>query len=60
MEVTHLISDIWNIFYVDGPETNTEQKLEIIRILMKHSDIEDIELFNYWARKINIPGIELS
>ena len=55
-----MVSDIWNLFYVDGPETNTEIKLEIIRTLIKRSDIENIELFNYWARKVNIPEITLS
>lgn len=52
-----MMTEIWCHFFVDGAETNTEEKLEIIRTLVRHSDREDIEIFNYWARKKNIPEI---
>lgn len=55
----YLISNIWNLFYLDGPETNTEKKLEIIRTVIKRSDVENVELFNYWARKVNVQEIKL-
>ncbi len=53
-----MLSEIWSYVFLDGVETNTEQKLEIIRTLIVHSDVDDIEMFNCIAKEYNVPLIK--
>ena len=45
---------------MDGPQTNTRDKLEIVRIIVARSSIEDILIYNYWAKQVGVAPIEFS
>lgn len=53
------MTDIWCHFFIDGPKTNTREKLETIRAIIARSDKEDILIYNYWAHKVGVPPIAL-
>ena len=53
-----MLTEIWCHFYKDGPEHNTREKLEIIRSIVLLSDIEDITLYNFFAKREGLPIIE--
>lgn len=53
-----MLTDIWCRFFGDGAAHNTREKLEIMRPLILLSDIEDITLYNYYAKQEGIPLIE--
>lgn len=55
-----MLTDIWCRFFIDGPETRTQEKLETIRTVVMRSEKEDILIFNYWAAKIGVPLIEIA
>ena len=54
-----MLTEIWCRFFEDGPEKNTKEKLELIRIIVSLSEIEDIRLYNYFARKEGIAEIKI-
>lgn len=54
-----MLVDIWYFFFADNPETNTKEKLEIIRPLVALSgDGDDIRIFNFWAGHTGAPEIK--
>lgn len=55
-----MLTEIWCRFFEDGAETNTREKLELIRPLVLLSDIEDINIYNHFAHKEGIPTIEFT
>lgn len=59
MEGICILTDIWCHFFVDDPQTNTRDKLEIMRIIVERASEEDIQIYNYWARKVGVAPIEV-
>lgn len=52
------MDEIWCWFFLDGAETNTMRKLEIIRPFVSLQNNLDVELFNFWAEKSGCPIIK--
>lgn len=48
------------MFYTNGAETNTKEKLEIIRSAVSIADSKDVAIFNHWAQKANCPKININ